>query len=232
MPDLILDLASIGELHRYYDYEKPKRPLITVINLDQVKRRNRPPGEVFYRMGFYSIACKRFQGSLKYGRSYYDFEEGTLMFTAPHQVISSSPDLQVQEGWMLAYHPDFIHASELGRRIHTYSYFQYQVHEALHVSEEERLILKDCVDKIKREYSQPLDKHTQSLIVSTIELVLNYCSRFYDRQFITRAKVNHDLLQRSEHLLNGYFKQDTLIEVENTLKLTQGVCGKQTHLLG
>jgi AraC-like DNA-binding protein len=93
-----------------------------------------------------------------------------------------------------------------------YSIFHYEVNEALHISEEERLVIKDCVDKIAREYMQSIDKHTQSLIVSNIELLLNYCNRFYDRQFYTRAKVNTDIVQRFESLLKDYFSQQTLIE--------------------
>jgi len=150
---------------------------------------------------------------MKYGKGYYDFNEGSLMFTAPGQVIAPGPDVVVDEGWALFFHPDLIHGTDLGRKIHQYSFFNYETNEALHISEEEKLIIKDCVANIQREYSQNIDKHSQGLIVSNIELLLNYCARFYDRQFYTRAKVNSDVVQQFEKLLKDYFSQDTLIEM-------------------
>jgi AraC-like DNA-binding protein len=118
----------------------------------------------------------------------------------------------VDEGWALFVHRDLFHGTDLGRKIHQYSFFNYEVNEALHISEDEHLILKDCTGKIQKEYSQNIDKHTQGLIVSNIELLLNYCNRFYDRQFYTRAKLNTDVIQQFEKLLKDYFSQDTLIE--------------------
>ncbi|MES1160166.1 MAG: helix-turn-helix transcriptional regulator, partial [Bacteroidota bacterium] len=155
---------------------------------------------------------KKFEGLLKYGKSHYDFREGSLLFTAPGQVIGSGPDVKVEEGWALFIHPDLLHGTSLGKKMNQYTFFHYEVNEALHISEEERIIIKDCVDKIAREYRQSIDKHTQSVIVSNIELLLNYCSRFYDRQFYTRAKVNADIVQRFETLLKDYFSQQILIE--------------------
>jgi len=210
MPDKIIHLNSISEIHDYYTYPKPKHPLVTVIDLARAKR-NRPEGVVHYSTAFYNVGCKRFEGTLKYGKSYYDFNEGTLMFTAPNQVISSSPDMQVNEGWALFFHPDLIHATELGRKIHQYSFFSYDVSEALHISEDEKLMLQDCLKRIEKEYSQNVDKHTGNLIVDNIQLLLNYCSRFYDRQFITRAKVNNDLVQKFDMLLLEYFAQESLV---------------------
>jgi len=134
------------------------------------------------------------------------------MFTAPGQAIGSGPNIKVDEGWALFIHPDLLHGTGLGKKMHQYSFFNYEVNEALHISEEESKIIKDCVDKIAREYNQSIDKHTQGVIVSTIELLLNYCNRFYDRQFYTRAKVNADVVQRFEALLKDYFSQNTLIE--------------------
>ncbi|PWV56349.1 helix-turn-helix protein [Chitinophaga sp. S165] len=169
------------------------------------------PG-VFYKMSFYVIACKRFKGEITYGRSKYDFEEGSMMFTAPDQVVSSGPAVEMEEGWALFFHPDLLSGTELERKMSSYSFFRYEANEALHISEEENLILKDCIEKIKREYSLNIDKHTQGLIVSNIELLLNYCNRFYDRQFITRAKANNDIVSRFERLLADYFSQGSLIE--------------------
>lgn len=207
-----VDIRSISDLHTLYGWPKPKHPLVSLIDLKKVNRSNIKEN-TFYRIGFYSIYCKTFNGVLKYGKSYYDFSEGSLMFTAPGQVVSSSPDNQVEEGWGLIFHPDLLNNSALGEKIHSYSFFHYDVNEALHVSEEEKQILSDCVEKIEKEYSQNIDKHTQTLIRNNIELLLNYCDRFYDRQFITRAKVNKDIVQQFEKALKDYFWNESLPEL-------------------
>jgi len=211
MPEKYIDLQSISDLHKLVQYAPPKHPLISVIDHDDFYAKH--PKEVAnYRFGFYTISCKKFEGLLKYGKGYYDFSEGSLLFTAPGQVISPGPDIKVDEGWGLFIHPDLIHGTDLGRKIHQYTFFNYEANEALHISEEENLVIKDCLVKIEREYSQNIDKHSQGLIVSNIELLLNYCNRFYDRQFYTRAKINSDVVQQFEALLINYFGQDTLIE--------------------
>jgi AraC-like DNA-binding protein len=211
MPDKYIDLQSISDLHKLVKYAPPKHPLVSVIDHADFYQK-RPRVDALYRFGFYTISCKKFEGLLKYGKGYYDFSEGSLLFTAPEQVIAPGPDVTVDEGWALFIHPDLIHGTDLGKKIHQYSFFNYEANEALHISEEEKIIIKDCVAKIEREYSQNIDKHSQGLIVSNIELLLNYCSRFYDRQFYTRAKVNSDVVQQFETLLKDYFSQGTLIE--------------------
>lgn len=149
---------------------------------------------------------------MNYGRSFYDFDEGSLMFTAPNQIISPSQELHVREGWGVFFHPDLLNGSALARKIHNYSFFNYDAHEALHISDDEKMLLLDCVTKIKREYSQNVDRHTQGLIVDNLQLLLNYCDRFYDRQFLTREKVSHDLVGKFETLLIDFFSKDSLIE--------------------
>jgi AraC-like DNA-binding protein len=210
MMDKYIDVQSISDLHKLVDYTPPKHPLISVIDHADFYAR-RPKGECAYRFGFYTISCKKVDGVLKYGKGHYDFSEGSLLFTAPGQVISSGADVKVAEGWALFIHPDLIHGTELGRKIHQYSFFNYEANEALHISEEEKLTIKDCITKIEKEYAQNIDKHSQGLIVSNIELLLNYCNRFYDRQFYTRAKVNQDVVQQFERLLKDYFSQSDLI---------------------
>ncbi|WP_343633953.1 helix-turn-helix domain-containing protein [Fluviicola sp.] len=211
MKNKFVDIGSITEVHRFYKYGKPKHPLISVIDLTQTQV-DRPDEEVSYRTSFYILMCKKITGTLKYGRSYYDFEEGSLMFTAPGQVITSGPEMEIEEGWGLFVHPDLLAGTDLGRKIREYSFFHYEANEALHVSEDEKQILLDCLGKIVREYSQNTDKHTKELIVDNLQLLLNYCNRFYDRQFFTREKVNNDLVQRFEKLLIAYFSQETLID--------------------
>jgi AraC-like DNA-binding protein len=211
MPDNYIDLGSISDMHRLMQFAAPRHPLVSLIDHSDFYEM-RPKTEAVYRFGFYIISCKKFEGALKYGRGNYDFNKGSLMFTAPGQVIAPGPDVTVDEGWALFVHPDLFHGTDLGRKIHQYSFFNYEVNEALHISEDEHLILKDCTGKIQKEYSQNIDKHTQGLIVSNIELLLNYCNRFYDRQFYTRAKVNTDVVQQFEKLLKEYFSRETLIE--------------------
>lgn len=205
------EVDSISDLHDLVRYPRPRHPLVSVIDHTDFYA-SRPKDHGLYRFGFYTISCKKFEGLLYYGKSHYDFKEGSLLFTAPGQVIGAGPDVTVDEGWALFVHPDLLHGTGLGRKIHEYSFFHYEVNEALHISEEESGVIKDCVDKIQREYMHSIDKHTQGLIVSNIELLLNYCNRFYDRQFYTRAKVNADVVQRFETLLKDYFSQGTLIE--------------------
>lgn len=211
MKDKFIDIESISEVHRFYNIDKPRHPLITIIDLTTTNP-DRSQEQIFYRTGFYNIMCKKFEGEMKYGRAYYDFEEGSLMFTAPNQVISASPDLKVSEGWGLFFHPDLLNRTHLGKKIHDYSFFNYDLNEALHISEDEKAILLDILHKIKKEYDQNIDQHTHSLMIDNLQLFLNYCSRFYDRQFMTRAKVNNDIVQQFEHIIKDYFAQETLIE--------------------
>ncbi|GGB18476.1 helix-turn-helix domain-containing protein [Puia dinghuensis] len=206
-----IDLESIDDLYDLVKFPRPRHPLVGVIDhTDFYAMRHKD--DSLYRFGFYTISCKKFEGLLHYGKGHYDFKEGSLLFTAPGQVIGPGPDVKVEEGWALFFHPDLLYGTDLGKKMHQYSFFHYEVNEALHISEEEKRLVKDCVDKIAREYMQSIDKHTQGLIVSNLELLLNYCNRFYDRQFYTRAKVNSDVVQRFETLLKEYFNQSTLIE--------------------
>jgi len=208
----IIELESIGELHNFVQYPPPRHPLVSVIDHRDFYAHHPKDATVKFRLGFYMISCKKFEGLMYYGKGHYDFTDGSLAFTAPGQVIGAGPDVHVEEGWALFVHPDLFHGTALGRKIHEYSFFHYEVNEALHISEEENSLIRDCLVKIEREYEGSIDKHRRGLIVSNIELLLNYCNRFYDRQFYTRAKVNADVVQRFEALLKEYFGQPTLIE--------------------
>jgi AraC family transcriptional activator of pobA len=210
MQEKFIDVKTIGEIHELWGCGKPRHPLVTVIDLTKYHFLGDRDG-LSYRLDFYTVFCKKFSGVLGYGRSHYDFGEGSLMFTAPGQVTTPISAPSLEEGWALFFHPDLIHHSQLGQKIRQYSFFDYGSNEALHVSEEEKLALLDCVKKIERECDQNVDKHTQTLIQNNIEILLNYCSRFYDRQFYTREKVNTDVVQAFEILLKDYFAQDTLI---------------------
>jgi AraC family transcriptional regulator, transcriptional activator of pobA len=203
----LITVNSIQELHDLFECGAPVHPLVSLIDYTAMRHDVIPYGSA-YQSGLYTIACKRLSGNLRYGRSYYDFSAGSMMFIAPHQILAAEPDVKIEGGWELFFHPDLVSAMKMD----SYSFFRYDTNEALHISEEERNILTDIANSIKREYTQRIDKHTQGLIVNNIELMLNNCNRFYDRQFITRAKVNNDIVQRFEQLLKEYFAQDTLIE--------------------
>lgn len=182
-------------------------PLVSVVDLSKASPRS---GSKMY-FGFYTIFLKDVKcGDLVYGRHTYDYQEGTLVFLAPGQVagVNSNGEIYQPKGYALIFHPDLIHGTSLGRVIHDYSFFGYQSNEALHLSERERKIILDCFSKIEYELERGVDNHSKRLIVSNIQLFLDYCVRFYDRQFITRDNAHNGILERFEHLLNGYFQTD------------------------
>ncbi|MCC6691461.1 MAG: AraC family transcriptional regulator [Bacteroidia bacterium] len=183
-------------------------PLISVFDIEKVKPITK---NITLNFGVYIIFLKEFKcGELKYGRNMYDFQEGTLVFVAPGQVlgVQLSTVAVEQKGWALVFHPDLIKGTALGKHIQDYSFFSYDSHEALHLSEKEKQIVLDCFGKIQYEMQQSIDKHSKTLITSNIELFLNYCIRFYDRQFITRDNANRGILERFENLLQEYFSSD------------------------
>lgn len=206
-------MEEIIDLNHTYTYEKlvqheTMHPLISVI--DYTKVPSVPEGEPFemkVRYGYYAVFLKEVMcGDLKYGKNTYDYQEGTLVFVAPGQVLSIIRDGKPKKlkGWALLFHPDLLHGTQLGKNIQDYTFFSYETNEALHMSEQERQVIIDCFVKIQNELNHSIDKHSKTLIVSNIELLLNYCVRFYDRQFITRGDVNKDILTRFEKLINGY----------------------------
>jgi len=182
-------------------------PLVSVVDLSKASPRQ--ASNMYF--GFYTVFLKEVKcGDLRYGRHTYDYQEGTLVFIAPGQVVrvDNSGETYQPKGYALVFHPDLIHGTSLGRHIQDYTFFGYQSNEALHLSERERKIVLDCFSKIEYELEHAIDKHSKKLIVDNIELLLNYCVRFYDRQFITRDNVHKGILERFEYLLNGYFHTD------------------------
>lgn len=188
---------------------KTMHPLISVLDFNLSK----PVIRHQFTLGFYAIIIKETRcGDLRYGNKYYDYDDGTLVFFAPNQVITSEPEGEMHQpyGIALVFHPDLIKGTSLGKQIHEYSFFWYQYYEALHVSERERETVDNCFENIKTEINQNLDQHSRKLIVANIELLLKYCSRFYDRQFITREHVNHGIIEQFEQKLNEYFRGEEL----------------------
>ncbi len=186
-------------------------PLVTVIDYSKSKPWSWPDGNaktIRVNYGLYCIFLKEIKcGDLKYGCNYYDYKEGSLIFISPGQIVEIEDfgkNFQ-PKGYALLFHPDFIHGTSLGKHIHDYSFFGYQSNEGLHLSKKEREIVIECLRKIQYELSHAIDKHSKRLIASNIELLLNYCVRFYDRQFITRETVNTGILEKFEDLLNDYY---------------------------
>lgn len=211
-----LRLESVAQIHEMLGAKPPEHPLITLIKSSRDKpiRTNVSLLNVRIVTELYSISLK--QGNdcgIRYGRQPYDFQEGSLMFLAPGQALSpvtESEDLSAEEdGWTLAFHPELIRRGALAGRMAEYRFFSYESHEALHLSERERRTVTGIVDKIREEYSQNIDVYSQQLIVSNIELLLNYCQRYYGRQFATRTNANKDVVVSLEAYLTNYFDSGT-----------------------
>jgi AraC family transcriptional regulator, transcriptional activator of pobA len=202
--DKMLRFNTISEFNAFNNNET-KHPLVSVVNISKAAPRSS------YRMylGFYTIFLKEVKcGDLRYGKNTYDYQEGTLVFMAPGQVVGvdSKGEIYQPKGYAMVFHPDLIHGTSLGRHIQDYTFFGYQSNEALHLSDREKGIIMDCFSKIDYELDHAIDKHSKNLVVTNIELLLGYCSRFYDRQFITRDHVHKGVLERFEQLLNDYFE--------------------------
>lgn len=202
----ILEINNVSQHDAFYHKEN-LHPLVSVIDFTGTM-----PQEFASRMrfGFYAVYLKDVKcGDIKYGRETYDYQDRSLVFVAPRQVIhvNISEDYKPQ-GFALLFHPDLIRGTSLGKRINDYSFFSYTSREAVHLSVKERKIVIDCFEKITYELEHSVDKHSKALIVSNIELFLDYCTRFYDRQFITRTDVNKGVVERFESLLNEYFHSD------------------------
>ena len=225
----LFKITSIHQIHDFLQIEKPSHPLISVLRHDA----NMPKELVGQRfaMELYFISLKNnINGTFKYGRNSYDFEEGSLLFTAPGQVLSidEAPNAD-DEGWNIMFHPDLIRKSHLGETIHTYNFFQYDVNEALHLSEKERIALTEVVYNIETEINQNIDRHSHDLINHNLETILKYSSRFYDRQFFTRSTENKDHVLRFERFLKSYFDSNQLKE-KGLPTVTQ--CGDALNMSG
>lgn len=204
--DTIIKLEKVSQYNMLKDIET-KHPLISVFDNSITKAL---PNHSRMYFGFYAVFLKAGHcGELKYGRNNYDYDEGTLVFVAPGQVIEVNNEENYQpSGLALLFHPELTKGTALGKQMSQYSFFSYESHEALHLSSKEQQIIKDLFSKLDYELSQSIDKHSKSIITNNIELLLNYCVRFYDRQFITRENINTDILSKFENLLKDYFQSE------------------------
>jgi AraC-like DNA-binding protein len=198
--------SSISELMRRLELPKPLHPLVALINYDNMKVDPADAGSKFV-LNFYKISFKSgFKGQVKYGQGYYDFEEGGLAFLAPNQIVVMSDEKSGgYEGYSLFFHPDLIRNYQLGNNIHKYGFFSYAVSEALFLSDKEKKVISSLFDTIGNELDNNIDHFSQDVLVSQIELLLNYSNRYYNRQFTTRKVVYNDLIGKIDAYLSERF---------------------------
>lgn len=202
----VFNFETISEYNAFNNHAT-LHPLVSIIDFSKAKERTGSK----MNFGLYCVFLKQVNcGDLKYGRNYYDYQEGTLVFISPGQVIDVENKIDYYQpmGHGLVFHPDLIRGTSLAKSINEYNFFSYNTSEALHLSEQEKQLVFDCFAKIEMELKQSIDKHSKKLIASNIELFLNYCERFYDRQFITRDNANKGIVEKFEELLNSYFSSD------------------------
>ncbi|MFN0292467.1 helix-turn-helix domain-containing protein [Pedobacter helvus] len=202
-------LNSVADLHHQLDLKSPTNPLVSVVRLQDIPQQNVTPKTIVYN--FYVVYLKKnYEGKVKYGHQYYDFDNGVISFFSPKQQITIEENNSAENvhGWMLVFHPDFIQGYGLAKKIKDFNFFSYATHEALHISEKEEMIVSGILENLQEEIENRIDGFTQEVIVSHIELLLNYCKRFYSRQFITRKKASNDLLIKFEQMLDDYLNKD------------------------
>lgn len=225
----VLKIDSITKLNNLFGNRETANPLVTIIDFSEVNDFQNITGTKIY-FELYSVMLKQqCSDTFNYGRSKFDFQNGTLIFMAPGQVIEIEDDIERPQNkdWGLFFHPDLLFGNELSKSIKNYTFFDYTNDEALHLSQKEKEILNNIIEKLDDEISHTIDKHSQKLIVSNIELLLNYCTRYFDRQFITRAKINHGILSKLESILDTYFKSES--SLKNGLP-TVAYIAKELHL--
>jgi AraC-like DNA-binding protein len=202
----VIKLDTVDQYNQFFGLET-LHPLVSVVDLSEATKF---PTHFTMNYGIYALFLKKVKcGDIRYGRQIYDYQEGTVTSFAPGQVVETEMQQGVKpSAHGLLFHPDLIKGTSLGQDIKQYSFFSYASAEALHLSEEEKGIFMDCLEKIEMELQHPIDKHSKRLISRNIELLLDYCMRFYERQFITRSESNKSVLVKFEALLDDYFHSD------------------------
>lgn len=209
----IKHIRSISELHESMGCDKPKHPLITLLDNSNYEVTEDQVGSKS-ATDMYMIAIKDSNCGVDYGRNSLDFSEGVMVFSAPGQVYTKRSPVKAGDiqGWTLYFHPDLIRNTHLGEIIDEYSFFNYDIYEALHLSDDEEKVVEDCIANIKNEYEQRIDNHSQRVIISNLELLLNYSLRFYERQFNTRTTLSKDVVSQFERELKNYYKERKALE--------------------
>lgn len=229
MEQPIKKIHSVKELHAYMGLPSAVNPLITLIDHSQIQNQTKHQKML---LDFYNISIKKsFQGKLKYGKNHYDFDDGTMSFIAPNQIISvESDDDRNTDGWSLLFHPDLIRQYPLSKVIKNYGFFSYSVSEALHLSDDEEKTIEAIVHNIKKEINSRLDNFSQDVIVSNLDLLLSYSNRFYSRQFITRKMATTDLLASFERILEIHFSPDSNLTLPTVEKLANELNVSSSYL--
>ena len=221
---------TIQQFNDYYGFET-LHPLVSVARFDQ----ELPQQEITVHYGLYAIFLKENKGcKLSYGRTPYDFDEMTITSFAPGQSVKvePNPDVTFPKFTALVFHPDFLNRTSLGKDISRYEFFNYTSNEALHLSTQEIEIFRSVLSMIQMEINHAIDKHTRRLIVSNIELLLNYLLRFYDRQFITREEINHSVVKRFSTLLDTYISEQAESEGLPTVAYFADKCNYSSKYFG
>ncbi|MEM7179956.1 MAG: helix-turn-helix transcriptional regulator [Spirochaetota bacterium] len=210
----MIRIDSVSTWHKLSNLPSPKHPLITLVNYSELKEYQKWEGVTFIS-DLYLIMMKEVSSacSLRYGRMNYDYQGKSMLFLAPGQKVTVNYNEEAPNGWGLSFHPDLIRKSNLATAMKDYTFFSYDTHEALHVSDREKETITHIVQDIENEFSANLDEHSQTLILSQLELLLNYCKRFYSRQFITRENHNKDVLTRFDGILHEYFVSGKVTQV-------------------
>lgn len=214
MSDTPIRIKTISQFHTLRGLPKPKHPLISVINFEDMAQASES-GKQSLIFDLYMISVKRDMAhKYRYGQKDYDFDEGVMFCMAPHQVLSITREEKGKNpsGWMMMIHPDFLWNTPMASAIKKYEFFDYSVHEALFLSGDEEIRILQIIENIKEEYQSNIDLFSQNIIISQLETLLNYSERFYQRQFITRHKTHHQVLEKLEVLLNDYFERDDFKE--------------------
>ncbi|MFP5436771.1 MAG: helix-turn-helix domain-containing protein [Bacteroidia bacterium] len=202
----LIRFRSISESHEAFGLPKPQHPLISLVHFNESNPFNTEMAPIYDVLDFYKITfITQNSGRLKYGQDYYDYDDGSMLFTAPNQLVGTTEYNRNTYAYLLLIHPDFLLGYPLANKIKQYGYFSYSMNEALHLSNQEREIILSVYNIMEQEMNERVDEFSQEVIVSQIELLLSYVNRFYKRQFITRKGVNNDVLQKTEALLDDYF---------------------------
>lgn len=203
----LVRFRSISESHEAFGLPKPQHPLISLVHFHEENPFNTDMAPIYDVLDFYKITfITKNSGKLKYGQDYYDFNEGSMLFTAPNQLVGTTEYNKKTYAYLLLIHPDFLQGYPVAQGIKENKYFSYSVNEALHLSESEREIMLSLFEIMIQELHSRVDEFSQDVMIAQIELLLRYANRFYKRQFVTRKAVNNNLLQKSEAILDDYFK--------------------------
>lgn len=210
--DKLIRFISISESHQAFGLPAPQHPLISLVHFNQDNPFNTSMAPIYDVLSFYKITfITRNRGRLKYGRNYYDYDEGSMLFMAPNQLVGSTDYNSETYCYILLIHPDFLLGHPIARKIKQYSYFSYTSNEALHLSDSEREVILSVYRIMEQELNSRVDEFSQEVVIAQLELLLSYVNRFYKRQFITRKAVNNDILQRTETILDDYLNTQTSI---------------------